>query len=59
MKHKQKVKIARKLLSNKERLDKKPLFLSKGWEDRKAAIAGRVQRQQKATHERAVKRKKV
>lgn len=55
MKHKEKIKIARSLLTKEERLNNTPIFSSTGWFNRKRAIAGRVERQQKLAHERWAK----
>lgn len=59
MNHKTKLKIARKLYTKVDKLSGFKLFYSYAWEDRKAAIAERVKRQQSAAHERAVERERV
>lgn len=46
MKHNQKVKIARKLMSKEEAKKGEGLFTTKAWEARKKAIAERVARKQ-------------
>jgi hypothetical protein len=49
MSHEHKLKIARKLISNEEKKKSVPLFLSKGWLERKRQIQGRViRREEKA-----------
>lgn len=42
--HKQKVKLARKLMTRQELKDRKPLFQTKAWEARKQSIANKVKR---------------
>lgn len=54
-----KTKIARKLLSAKERKDGTPIFNSKGWNARSASIALRVKKQQDSARMRAEKRRKT
>lgn len=56
MKHKDKLKLARKLLTKEEKHT--PVFQSKAWEARKEAIAKRVERVQAVAHSRALERKK-
>jgi len=46
MKHKEKVKLARKLRTNDELKSGVPIFQSESWEKRKEAIKNRVKRQQ-------------
>ena len=46
MKHKLKIKIARKLRSKEEVKGKVPIFLSNAWESRKKEISSRVKRKQ-------------
>lgn len=57
MKQREKLKIAKKLLTKKEKQKKVSPFDSDGWLKRKKAIADRVSRKQGAAHERALKRK--
>jgi hypothetical protein len=47
MNHKEKVKMARKMLSNKEKEDRTPMFLSKAWLARQDAIAFRISQKRK------------
>jgi len=57
MKHKQKVKLAKKLLTGVEKKKKVPIFQSNAWEARKEAIAKRVEKVQAVAHARALERK--
>lgn len=54
-----KIKIARKLMSWRDKKNGVPPFLTKGWNLRASAIKDRVEQQQKAAHERALARKKA
>lgn len=45
MKHKQKVKKARKMRTQKEIRDRVPVFLTKAWEERKDAKRRKVEKQ--------------
>lgn len=58
MNHKNKVKIARRLLTRKEIQQNVSVFDSVGWKTRKEAIAERVKSQQGEAHERALEMKK-
>ncbi len=44
MKHEDKIKLAKKLRSRKEFLNKTPIFLTKNWQLRSEAIKGRILR---------------
>ena len=59
MKHKDKVRLARKMRSRNDIKNHEPIFGTKAWDIRKLGIAGRVQRQQGATHKRALQRKEL
>lgn len=59
MKHKQKVKLARRLRTKEEKAKGVALFQTKGWLDRKDAIAKGVKTRQTKTHLRAVERKAI
>lgn len=55
-----KLKLARRLLSTKERRAGKSPFMSSNWTERAAKIQERVERQQSAAHKRAtLRRRKV
>jgi hypothetical protein len=58
MKHREKVKLARKLRTLSEIRLGVPIFQSETWEKRKEAIQERVKRQQERAHKRALARKK-
>lgn len=47
MKHKDKVKLARRLRTQDELIQRKPIFETKAWEARKEAIRLRVLRREK------------
>lgn len=59
MKHKNKVKLARKMMTKLDRKIHVPKFLSASWLKRKEAIAKRVERKQAEAHKRAVERRKI
>lgn len=50
-------KLANKMLSKKERLERVSVFDAKAWQAKKKATAARVARKQEAAHSRAVVRK--
>jgi len=52
-----KQKVANKMLSNKERIDRVSVFDGKAWQTKKKATAARVARKQEVAHSRAVIRK--
>ncbi len=58
MKHIEKVKIARKLLTKRELKLHRPIFSSLGWDKRKEAIEERVTRKIRKVKERIESRKK-
>jgi len=57
MKHKEKIKLARRLRTNDELKSGVPIFQSENWEKRKEAIRSRVKRIQAKSHQRALERK--
>ena len=57
MKHKEKIKLARRLRTNDELKSGVPIFQSENWEKRKEAIRSRVKRIQAKAHQRALERK--
>lgn len=57
MRHKDKVKLARKLYTKADKDMRWGLFDSYAWKRRSEAIASRVKRQQDAAHKRALERK--
>lgn len=57
MKHKEKIKIARKLRTNDELKFGVSIFQSEGWGKRKEAIRNRVKRIQAKAHQQALERK--
>ena len=57
MRHKDKIKLARELLTRAEVRAREWKFLSKGWEVRKEAIAKRVKRREKRQKEASKARK--
>lgn len=59
MKHKQKTKLARKMMSELDRKIHVPKFLTAAWLKRKEAIAKRVERKQAAAHKRAEERRMI
>jgi len=59
MTHKQKLKLARKLMTPEERSKHIPPFVCDGWNRRSEKIKRKVKKQQTAAHIRAIKRKKA
>lgn len=59
MNHKQKTKIARKIMTALDRKIHVPKFLTAAWIQRKEGIAKRVERKQAEAHKRAVERRKL
>lgn len=59
MRHKEKVKLARKMMTNLDIKIRVPKFLSAAWLKRKDAIAARVERKQAAAHKRAMERRRM
>jgi len=49
--HKQKVKLARKMRTHKELIEKVPIFQTKAWEQRVEAIKRRIEKTRKRKHE--------
>ena len=49
MEHREKLRIARKLRTNKEEKKKVPIFQTRGWGLRKHAIAGKVKRNEEVS----------
>ena len=59
MNHNHKIKLARRLQTKAELINKVPIFETKAWEARKEAIRLRVARKQKIAHERALQRREA
>lgn len=54
-----KVKMARKMMTQKEIKNHTPIFGSDAWKERRVSIKKKVKRQQLRSHKRALKRKGI
>lgn len=55
MNHKKKVKLARQLRTQDELIERKPLFETKRWDERKEAIRKRVLRRQQRSKSKSLR----